>query len=508
MTLSAQPALIWIWYFWQLFPEYNIIFFFLFPFVFFIGVIILILSSIIISKIFLIIINFIHKPKEGVFDLSKKDKDYCYWSLRSVVRKWPMWLARQINLPILETLALRVLGIKTSNSNSLHDGWVDCEFIELGKNIKIGQGSIIMSNILIKDKLIIKKVVLKNNVIIGAHSVVSPGTIIEFNTILDGLSMTSINQQLEGDSIYSGIPAEKVMRNRPIKNKEKIEKIIFDQDIKGRAENEDLKSDSLELSVPFHVYILSGWWIVGGSFIIPGILFVIFFNWFLIPNLFVIPFSFSELLKVEKLILLLLTPLIFIGIYLLHLFFVALFTSIFYRFADYRGPTQGVFDRNLDEHSKPLDYYHWRSFLLKYPVFAFLRSPFPWLLNWELRFIGSNKIGKGTVFEECYIHSHLIWGKDCYMGTFAHISNHLVDGVYGSENLTFYGAHIGDNCIFNALIGGLPGLETGDNVTFFPMCSTIKYDKLGSNGVYSGFPARSLNKEQIRKLTGGLLDGD
>ncbi|GAG59440.1 unnamed protein product, partial [marine sediment metagenome] len=40
------------------------------------------------------------------------------------------------------------------------EGWVDCEFIEFGKNVKIGQGSIIMSNIIIKDKLIIKKVIL------------------------------------------------------------------------------------------------------------------------------------------------------------------------------------------------------------------------------------------------------------------------------------------------------------------------------------------------------------
>jgi NDP-sugar pyrophosphorylase family protein len=146
--------------------------------------------------------------------------------------------------------------------------------------------------------------------------------------------------------------------------------------------------------------------------------------------------------------------------------------------------------------------------LFKYPIFAVIRSPFPWLLNWELRFIGSNKIGKGTIFEECYIHSHINYGKNCYVGTFSHITNHLVDGVYGSENLTLFGAESGDSCIFNALIGGLPGLEVGDNSTLLPMCSTIKFDKLGENGIYAGFPAKKLDKKKIDQILGGEYPGE
>ena len=228
----------------------------------------------------------IHTPKEGIFNRDKKDKDYCYWSLRSIIKKWPIWLARQLNLPLLEILALKILGVKSFKTNCANGGWLDCEFIEFGKNIKIGQGSIIMSNIMIREKLIIKKVVLRDNVIIGAHSVVCPGTIIEKNTVLDALSMTSVNQLLESDSVYSGTPAKKIMNNQPIINKDELEKSIFKQEIKSREENENLRTDVKEMSVPFHVYILSGWWIVGGSFIIPGILFFLFVYWFLIPNLF------------------------------------------------------------------------------------------------------------------------------------------------------------------------------------------------------------------------------
>jgi hypothetical protein len=140
---------------------------------------------------------------------------------------------------------------------------------------------------------------------------------------------------------------------------------------------------------------------------------------------------------------------------------------------------------------------------LKYPVFAFSRSPFPWLLNWELKFLKSNKIGKGTVLEETFLHSHIDFGKNTYLGTSSHITNHLVDGVYGSENLTFIGAKIDDNSVFNAITGGLPGTEVGKDSTLLPSCTTIKFDKLGSNGIYAGFPAIRLSKEQIEKILGG-----
>ena len=143
-----------------------------------------------------------------------------------------------------------------------------------------------------------------------------------------------------------------------------------------------------------------------------------------------------------------------------------------------------------------------------YVLFWVANITCPSLESLTVRFIGSNKVGKGTILEECYIHSHLNWGKNCYVGTFAHISNHLVDGVYGEENLTFYGAEVGDNAIFNALIGGLPGMEVGDDATFLPLASTIKYDKIDGNGVYGGFPLRKLNKDQLKKLTGGLIKED
>ena len=509
IIFSPHPTILLIWYYWQLFPpELNLCFYIFFPFIFFFGLILLIINSAIIVRIFLIFINLIHKPREGVFIRDRTDKDYCYWSLRAVIKKWPTWLARQLSLPFLELLVLKILGAKISFSSSLNEGWIDCEFVELGKNVIIGQGSFVISNIVIKNKLILKRVIIKDNVIIAAHSIVLPGTIIEPNTILDAISMTTINQQLQSNSTYRGFPAKKIEGIELSKDNLFLKTLIFDKTVLEGYDKENLRTHTKELSVPFHFYLISGWIVIGCSFILPGFLFFLYLFGFLVPNLFLIPFSFELLFNPKIIIISILTPIIFVSFYLLHLFFVALFTRWFYQMADKRGPNHGVFDRNLDESSKILDYYHFSSFLFKYPIFAFIRSPFPWLLNWELKFIGSNKVGKGTVLEDTFFHSHINFGKNCYIGTFSHISNHLVDGVYGEENLTCFGVDIGNDCVFSLSNGAMPGLEMEDNSTILPLSATIKYDKLGENGIYGNFPSKKLKKEDIMIFTGDEYDGE
>jgi acetyltransferase-like isoleucine patch superfamily enzyme len=483
-------------------------FYILFPLSFLIGIFIFILSSIIVAKIFLFFVNLLHKPKEGVFNRSNSDKDYCYWSLRAIIKKWPIWLIRQLSLPFLENIAYKVFGIKTSFSNALDNAWVDCEFIEIGKNVRVGQGSIIMSNIIVNDKIIIKKVKIGDNVIIGAHALILPGTIIQDNTVIDSNGLTLINQNLTPNSIYSGNPANKVATNQDLREKNIIENEIFSKYEQKSFGKNFLHEEAKELSVPFHFYVITGFTIIGFSFILPGILFFLTLFGLIDPYLFSKPITVETFLNPNIYIIMLIIPILFIALYLLHLFFVALFTRFFYKLTNSRGASQGIYDRNLDASSKALDYYHFRSFLMKYPVFAFSRSPFPWLLNWELRFIKSNQIGKNTVLEETFLHSHIDFGKNCYLGTSSHITNHLVDGVYGSENLTFVGVSIEDNSVLNTITGGLPGTEIGKNSTLLPSCTTIKFDKIGSNGIYAGFPAKKLTKEEIYRYLGGVYSGE
>jgi len=508
MVLSAQALLIWFWFYWKLFSLNDVLFYILFPAWFFIGILIFILSSVFIAKIFLTFINLFHTPKQGVFTTIKEDKDYCYWSLRAVTKKWPIWLIRQLSLPFFEILAYKILGIETSFSNALDNAWIDCEYIKLGKNVRIGQGSLIMSNIIVGNKLIVKEVNIGDNVIVGAHALILPGTIIGNNSIVDSNGLTLINQKLDPNSIYSGNPVEKYATNDILPNRALLEKNIPTEDPMKSITKEFIREEVKELSVPFHFYIITGIIIIGFSFIIPGILFFMTLFGLIVPYLFNSPLSLTSFLNPTNYLIMAFIPLILISLYLLHLFFVALFTRWFYKLADSRGASQGIYDRNLDASSKALDYYHFRSFLMKYPIFAFSRSPFPWLLNWELRFIKSNIIGKNTVLEETFLHSHINFGKNCYLGTSSHITNHLVDGVYGSENLTFIGVSIDDNSVLNSITGGLPGTEIGKNSTLLPSSTTIKFDKIGSNGIYAGFPAQKLTKEEINKYLGGEYLGE
>lgn len=463
---------------------------------------ILIITSALVAKFFLLLTRLFHKPQEGVFNREPTNKDYRYWSLRAVIKKWPCWLARQLSIAPLEVLILKIFGVKIDKRASLHEGWVDTEFIEIGKNCRLGQGSLIMSSIVTHDRLIIKKISIKDNVTIGAHSVIFPGTIIESNTILDSNSTTKVNQLLETNSIYRGSPATKVLNNAKMEDQTKLEQIIFNTSTETQIEELEFREEAKELSIPFELYIISGWIIMGFSFIIPGFLFFIYFFGILEPFLFSLKFTIQFFYNLYNILILISIPLTFISLYLIHLFLVALFTRWFFRYSQKRGPKEGVYDRNLNEESKALDHYHFKSFLYKYPIFAFLRSPFPWLITWELRFIGGNKVGKKTVIEESFLHCLLNFGRKCYLGTYTHLSNHVVDGVYGTENLTYFGVNLGDNVVFEALTGAMPGTQVGNNSTILPISASIKHDELIGEGIYSGFPIKRLKPDKKKDILG------
>ena len=213
--LSFIPVLMEFWLYWQLlWSEVNALYFYLFiPLFGLLAYVSLVFSGLFVAKIFLIVINAIHPPKEGIFERTYADKDYRYWNIRLIVKKYPVWIAHKFPFPFLDNICLRLFGTKTRFSNSVFEGWVDTEFIEFGKNVIVGQASIIQSSVVIGNLLIVKKVIIKDNVKVGAHSVVMPGTIIEENCVLAAHSLTTVEQHLEKDWIYVGIPAEKYKIN-------------------------------------------------------------------------------------------------------------------------------------------------------------------------------------------------------------------------------------------------------------------------------------------------------
>ncbi len=212
---SFIPLFLELWVYWKFLWSYTrpIHFYTFLPLLIIPMYVTLVFSAIFIAKIFHLIVNAIHKPRTGVFLRHPSDKDYRYWCIRNVIKKWPFWLSHRFPFPFLNNICFKVFGVKTKFSNSLFEGWVDTEFIEFGKNVVIGQGTVIQSSMIIGNLLIIKKTVIEDDVRIGSHAIVMPGTHIKKRSVLASNSTTTVNQILDKGYIYVGVPAKVLKRN-------------------------------------------------------------------------------------------------------------------------------------------------------------------------------------------------------------------------------------------------------------------------------------------------------
>ncbi len=184
-------------------------FIFLFPFNILILIHILQLSAILFSVLILTILKLIYPPKEGLFNRNVKDKDYLYWNLRNIVKKWPLFIGASNPFPWLKNrFILRFFGVKIGK-HGIHDNcWISSEFVSIGKNVIIGMNSNILSFGIEQDKFVLKKILIEDDVLIGAKCVLLPGTYIKRDTKLSAHSYTEFNQVLQEKSIYIGHPAK------------------------------------------------------------------------------------------------------------------------------------------------------------------------------------------------------------------------------------------------------------------------------------------------------------
>jgi len=166
------------------------------------------------SKLMLILINLLHKPREGVFLAELGDKDYEFWMMRTEIKKIALYFLRNSPLPWLDAIAFRWFGIRMDFSSHLHDSWCDAEFVDFGRNILVGQGATIMSSMVVGKYLIIKRIIFEDYVLVGGLSAIAPGTIIRHDTMIGALSTTTYNQVLEPNWIYFGIPGIKLKENK------------------------------------------------------------------------------------------------------------------------------------------------------------------------------------------------------------------------------------------------------------------------------------------------------
>jgi acetyltransferase-like isoleucine patch superfamily enzyme len=173
-----------------------------------------ILGVLIFSKLLLILVNLIHKPKEGIFLAEVGQPDYDFWMLRTELKKLALWFLRNSPLPWADAVALRLFGVKMDFSSHLNDAWCDVEFISMGRNCLIGQGATVMSSMVIGKYLIIKRVILSDYVMIGGHTTIAPGTVMGHDSVVGAVSHTMYRQLIEPNTIYGAIPARFLKENK------------------------------------------------------------------------------------------------------------------------------------------------------------------------------------------------------------------------------------------------------------------------------------------------------
>jgi acetyltransferase-like isoleucine patch superfamily enzyme len=260
-------------------------------------------------------------------------------------------------------------------------------------------------------------------------------------------------------------------------------------------ENDQEEVRGEEINLQYHWYLSAFGVIYFGSLLIPAIIFMSYIMLLYLPFFLDTSNFVSLFLQLEPLIASLLMPVIIICCYLIHIFIAALITRWFWSITEKKAPSKsGDIPRNIP--SKYLNYYHIRSFIIKYPKNAVNRGPFPFLMRWLYNFIGTNKIGKGSVIEENLAADRFLdVGDNTYFGTGTAMTSHAVDGIFG--NISYYKIKVGKNVTTGAysMIG--PGSEIGDDVVLLPISGVTKHNILKNDNYYFGGPIRRIFKKRL-----------
>ncbi|MGB5909907.1 MAG: hypothetical protein WBH31_01800, partial [Promethearchaeia archaeon] len=237
-----------LFYTYTFFVKNLIMFTFFLPVILFTLYFIFILGCFLYSKLFLILVNLIHKPKEGTFLAEIGDTDYEFWMLRTELKKIVLWLMRNSPIPWADVLAFKWFGIKIDFSSYLYDAWCDGEFLYLGRKVVVGQGATLMSSMVVGKYLVISKIFLDDYALIGGHTTIAPGTIVGKDTVVGAISTTTYNQIMEPGFIYIGIPALKLKPNKYAESRRDIiVKKDVDEEIKFDVQHEvNIEEDKRE----------------------------------------------------------------------------------------------------------------------------------------------------------------------------------------------------------------------------------------------------------------------
>ncbi|TFF63806.1 MAG: hypothetical protein EU521_00255 [Promethearchaeota archaeon] len=200
-----------------------------------------------ISKLFIVIIKLVYKPKEGIFIAEEGKKDFEFWCLRTEVKKLVLWFMNTFPLPWIDTWGFRWFGVQVDFSSHMFDAWLDIENITFGRKVTVGQGAVVMSSMVVGKYLIIKKVMFDDYVVIGGVSNIAPGTKVGKETIIGAFSSTAVDQILDPGWVYFGIPVTKLKPNRYSEiDRDTIVKKVVDEKIKYKVKQKKEKQKELD----------------------------------------------------------------------------------------------------------------------------------------------------------------------------------------------------------------------------------------------------------------------
>ncbi len=262
------------------------------------------------------------------------------------------------------------------------------------------------------------------------------------------------------------------------------------------SEDEVIKE---EVELHYHVYITLFALIFYTSWVFPGIFFFYYVLQIFLPNVLETRDFLSLFIEFKPILSLLTMPLVLIGCYLLHIFFLALATRLLWKITEKISPSkEGIIPRNI--RSKAANYYHIRSFIIKYGKNSFAKGVFPWLSNWFFNFLGASKIGKGTTIEESVVNDKFLEiGENCYIGVNSALSTHFVDGIFG--NISYFKIKVGNNVTAATTNMIAPGTEIHDNSYLLPLASATKHSVIKGKGYYfslGAVPLRKIFKRRIK----------
>ncbi len=269
-----------------------------------------------------------------------------------------------------------------------------------------------------------------------------------------------------------------------------------EQNAIGDNQNNNVITEEIKFQYFFYLVVFFTTYLA--SLMIPAFLFLLYIYLYFIPNFLDVANFFSIFTEINSLLALIFMPIIIILCYLIRLFFIALITRGFWNMTEKRSPTKdGIIPRNI--RSDTLNYYHLRSFLIKYGKNTYMKGIFPFFSKWFYNFVGSSKIGKGTVIEESVCNDkHLNIGKNVYIGVNSTVTSHLVDGIFG--NINYFEIKLGNNATTSCANSIAPGTEIQDNSYLLPLSALPKHSVLKGKNYYWGIPARKIFKKKTMQF--------